>query len=198
MNAVDFLQRYAANRTAVLPAELRQSCRPDTRAEFRLSGAGGGTFQVYWQDGTLQVAEGPSATPLVCMATDAGEFMAMMGGRHHPALDVTGPEAGRLLFDPAAFLTPRSGEILAKVQGTLAVQVCGGASPTGEPLSESFVAFRGEEIVADKPRCRVIIPIDQMVRVARGEIKPPQLMMSGGMRLIGDVQMVMLLAPLLS
>lgn len=198
MNAADFLQRYAANRTAVLPAELRRSCLPSARAEFQLSGAGGGTWQVFWQDGTLQVTTEVAEAPLVRMATDATEFMAMMSGVHHPALDVTGPEAGRLMFDPVAFLTPRGAEILGKVKGTLAVQVCEGLSPTGETITESFVAFGGEEIAADQPRCRAIIPIEQMVRIARGEIKPPQLMMSGGMRLIGDVQMVMLLAPLLS
>jgi hypothetical protein len=41
------------------------------------------------------------------------------------------------------------------------------------------------------------MPIGKLERIAKGEVTPPQLMISGGMRVTGDMQMVVQLSPLL-
>ena len=101
------------------------------------------------------------------------------------------------MVDPIAMLSPKKLDVIKNVKGTLCIQYCDGPTPNDDILSEAFMAFNGEEMDKEEPRCTVIMPIGKLERIAKGEVTPPQLMMAGGMRVIGDMQMVIQMSPLL-
>ena len=198
MNVKEFLEEHVAKRSKDIPEDLRMQFSRADQMEMELSGAGGGTFSFYWDDGTLVLKEGPAETPLVRMESTARGFLDLMTGKYSEFVDITNlHEQSQLFLDPTTFLTPKKADLLRKMTGTMCIQYCDGPSPNDDILSEAFIAFQGEPVNREEPRCRVIMPIGKLERIAKGEVTPPQLMVAGGMRVIGDMQMVIKMAPLL-
>lgn len=49
--------------------------------QFELSGEGGGTYHVKVNDGTMEIVEGPSASPSATIKMNADEFIQMSNGK---------------------------------------------------------------------------------------------------------------------
>ena len=121
-----------------------------------------------------------------------------MTGKYSEAINITnlGNTKG-FMMDPIQFMQPSKLDVVQKLTGTLLIQYCDGSAPNDDILSETFISFNNEPMDRDEPRCTVIMPIGKLERIAKGEVTPPQLMMAGGMRVIGDMQMVIKMSPLL-
>jgi putative sterol carrier protein len=199
MNVRELLEEHIAKRSNELPEDVRKQFSATDQMEMELSGAGGGTYSFHWDDGKLEIKEGPAETPLVRLETTARGFLDLMTGKYSEFVDVTNLHAQSQLFlDPTTFLTPKKADLLRQMHGTLCIQYCDGIAPSEDDiLSEAYMAFNGETVDREDPRCRVIMPIGKLERVAKGEVTPPQLMVAGGMRVLGDMQMVIKMAPLL-
>lgn len=198
LKAKEFLQNYIAHRAAQLPAEVRLQFKPEWQMEMELSGSGGGLFTIAWEKGNCLLREGPASTPLVRLATTAQGFLDLMTGQYSEFVDFTRMDAStQFVADPLTALSPKKVDIVRKLRGTLLIQYCDGSIPNDDILSEAFMSFNGEAIDRTEPRCTVVVPIGKLERIAKGEVTPPQLMMAGGMRVTGDMQMIIQMSPLL-
>jgi hypothetical protein len=198
MNVKELLEQHVAKRSVDLPEDVRKQFLSTDQMEMELTGSGGGMFSFFWNDGALVINEGPAATPLVRMATTARGFLDLMTGKYSEFIDITSlHQQSQLFLDPTTFLTPKKADLLRLMTGTMCIQYCDGPSPNDDILSEAHISFNGEPIDRENPRCRVVMPIGKLERIAKGEVTPPQLMIAGGMRVMGDMQMVLKLGPLL-
>jgi hypothetical protein len=199
MNAREFLETYIVARAGELPEETRRAFTPDQQLEMNLTGPDGGTFTLSWVDGQSRLEEKAAETPVVRMTTKARAFLELMTGRYSEFIDITRLTVSdkQFMLDPMSMMSPKKLEMIKLMRGTLCIQYCDGSTPNDDLLSETFMAFNGEEFDFDDPRCTVLMPIGKLERIAKGEVTPPQLMISGGMRVTGDMQMVVQLSPLL-
>lgn len=199
--AKEFIEAYIVKRSNELPAEVRNAFKPEQTIEMNLSGPEGGVFTLAWSSGALSAKEGKATAPMVRMATSAKAFLDLMTGKYSEAVDFTKlgnlGQSSQFMMDPLSLMQPAKLDIVKKLSGTLAIQYCDGPTPNDDVLSETFLSFNNEPIDQDDPRCTVLMPIGKLERIAKGEVTPPQLMMAGGMRVIGDMQMVIQMSPLL-
>lgn len=198
MNIREFLREHLAKRSNSVPADIKRQFTPDQQMEMDLSGADGGVFTLYWRDGDFTIEERNADTPMVRVQTKARDFLDLMTGRYNEFVDITKLDANsQLMLDPVSMMTPKKMDLLKKLTGTLCIQYCSGNTPNDDVMSESYMSFNGEAVNQDAPRCTVIMPIDNLERIAKGEVTPPQLMMAGRMRVLGDMQLVVQMSPLL-
>lgn len=193
----EFIVNQMAKQAEKLPAEARQAFKPEHQVELELTGEDGGTYHVLWENGEVRLVEGKAPTPLVAVSATAKTFMDMMTGKISPEIDAANIDASGFKMNPITMLAPNKIEHIKKLKGTLRVKVCEGSVPKDEDiLSETWMAFNGEPIAFESPRCTVIMPIVSLEKLATGKAAPPQIFMAGGMRAIGDLQLLMLMAPL--
>lgn len=193
----DFIAEQMAKHASKMPLEARQQFKPEHQVELELTGDDGGTYHVLWQAGEIQLVDGKAPTPLVAVSAAAKTFMDMMTGKISPELDASNLDASGFKMNPITMLAPNKIEHIKKLKGTLRIKICDGSVPKDEDiLSETWMAFNGEPIAHATPRCTVIMPIVSLEKLATGKVAPPQLFMQGGMRAIGDLQLLMLMAPL--
>jgi hypothetical protein len=192
------LTEHIIPRSSQLPADIRKQFRPDQQVEMSLSGPEGGTFTLLWENAELKLREGPADTPVIRTKGTARGFLDLMTGKFSEYVDIRKlAETSQFMLDPMVLFQPKKLELLKTIKGTLCIQYCDGSAPNDDILEETRMAFNGEAIDEDDPRCTVLIPIGKLERVAKGEVTPPQLMMAGGMRVYGDTQMVIQMSPLL-
>jgi hypothetical protein len=193
----DFIQAQIARHTGHLSDEMRAQFAPEHQVEFELTGDGGGLYHLKWDAGNLLLLDGRAPTPLVAVSTSADGLIDMMTGKMSRELDVRqiDPMSG-LKLNPITMVAPNKVEHVKKLKGTLRIRICEGSVPNDDVLSESLMAFNGEPIERVNPRCTVIMPVVGLERLASGAMTAPQLFMAGGMRAVGDMQLLMLMTPL--
>lgn len=198
MKIREFLSEHLAKRSSSVAPEIKKQFTPDQQMEMDMRGPDGGVFTLYWVDGDFKIEERKADTPMVRVQTKVRDFLDLMTGRYNEAIDITKLDANsQLMLDPVSMMTPKKLDLLKKLTGTLCIQYCAGNTPNDDVLSETFMAFNSEPVNEDKPRCTVIMPIDNLARIANGEVTPPQLMVAGRMRVLGDTQLVIQMSPLL-
>lgn len=198
--AKDFIIQQLAKHTRQLPEEKRKAFAPEHQIELELTGDDGGLYHLQWVEGDLKVHDGKAPTPIVSVSAAAKTFLDMMTGKISPEIDPSNVDAmAGLKMNPITMAAPNKIEHIKKLKGTLRIKVCEGSVPKDEDiLSETWMAFNGESVEKEKPRCTLIMPIVSLEKLASGKVAPPQLFMAGGMRAIGDIQLLMLMAPLAS
>lgn len=198
MKIREFLKDHLAKRSQAVDPEIKRQFTPDQQMEMEMSGADGGVFTLFWRDGEFYVEERKAETPMIRVQTKARDFLDLMTGRYNEFVDITKLDANsQLMLDPVSMMTPKKLDLLKKLTGTLCIQYCSGTTPNDDVMSESYMSFNGEPVNSEAPRCTVIMPVDNLERIAKGEVTPPQLMVAGRMRVVGDMQLVVQMSPLL-
>lgn len=148
---------------------------------------GEGLWSMGIKDSAIEVTDGRHEDTLVQVTLDGSNWEKAVERLEDGGMGPVGADTlATMIKNPAAVST------LKAAQGTLKVVT------TGDDDEWVAVTFGGAEPNVETPRATLSMTREVAEQMGRGEANPQELFMSGKIQIIGDMMMIMQLAPVLS
>lgn len=199
MDVRQFLEEIVPAGFAALPEELRQRASGEEVMQIELAGDEGGVWHFQITDGRMRVAAAPAEKPVVILATSVAGFREMVAGKLRPPVEGGSGGAEGMARMMTQMFDQQKRAILKQLKGTFKARYCDSAMPDeNRVVVEVYFAFGGDPVNRAQPRMTLLIPIETFIGIQTKKLQAPQVFMSGGMRLLGDMSMAMQMQALLA
>lgn len=162
---------------------------PD-KAQFTLSGDGGGQWYMGFVDGQLQVDEGTTEAPPVAISLSVDAWRSFMLG---PVRDAVKAEVETTAFDPALiadlYKNADKVEALKAIEGNLQLVV--NAEDGDHKLT---ITTGGVAADVENPTAKVSVALADFVAMVSGKENPQQAFFMGKLQVDGDLNLLMQMA----